>query len=140
MTKTIWNANNNVIPAINDWDRLFNNVFGNYSTQSNDWKPSVDIHEDEKAFTINMDLPGMTKKDISINIREQVLSISGKRESKSDNLYRQERNFGSFSRSFNLPDEVNVEKIDAKFKEGVLTINLPLVTPIKPKEIEVKIN
>jgi len=140
MTLTRWNANNNVIPATNDWDHLFNNVFGNYSTQSNDWKPSVDIHEDEKAFTINMDLPGMTKKDISINIREQVLSISGKRESKSDNLYRQERNFGSFSRSFNLPDEVNVEKIDAKFKEGVLTINLPLVTPIKPKEIEVKIN
>jgi len=140
MTLTRWNANNNVIPATNDWDHLFNNVFGNYSTQSNDWKPSVDIHEDEKAFTINMDLPGMTKKDISINIREQLLSISGKRESKSDNLYRQERNFGSFSRSFNLPDEVNVEKIDAKFKEGVLTINLPLVTPIKPKEIEVKIN
>ena len=139
MTLVKWNSRNSV-PVLNEWDALFNSVFGDFKLNTTDWTPSVDIHEDEKEYTIHMDLPGLSKKDVSVSIKENVLTVSGKRESRTENLFRSERRSGSFSRSFNLPDEVNVEKIDGNFKDGVLSITIPRVKPIKPKEIEIKIN
>lgn len=139
MTLVKWNSRNSV-PVLTEWDRLFNSIIGNLDYNSSDWIPSVDVNEDEKAYTISMDLPGMTKKDISISIRDQILSVSGKRENKSDNLFRSERRFGSFSRSFNLPDEIKIDKVDATFNDGVLTISIPRIKPVEPKEITVKIN
>lgn len=140
MTLVKWNSKNS-IPMLSDWDRLFNSVFGEMTSSTQDWIPSVDIHEDEKAWTIDMDLPGLTKKDVSVKVRDHVLTVSGKRETKTENIFRSERIAGSFSRSFNLPEEVNVDKIDGNFNNGVLTVTILRVKPVKKQnEIEVKIN
>lgn len=140
MTLVKWNSKNS-IPMLSDWDRLFNSVFGEMRSSTQDWIPSVDIHEDEKAWTIDMDLPGLTKKDVSVKVRDHVLTVSGKRETKTENIFRSERIAGAFSRSFNLPEEVNVDKIDGNFNNGVLTVTILRVKPVKKQnEIEVKIN
>lgn len=91
--------------------------------------PAVDVKESEKAFSIAAELPGMTEKDIEITLSGDILSIKGEkseeREEKGRNVYLSERRFGSFQRSFALPDGVDRDKIEAAFDKGVLTVTLP---------------
>ena len=108
-----------------------------------DWLPVMDVQEDKDKFTIQMDLPGLTKDDVNIYIRDNVLSIEGEKkrefEDKDVNYHRIERRYGKFKRSFTIPTRVEEGKIDARFKDGVLTIVLPKVEEVKPKAIEVKV-
>jgi HSP20 family protein len=108
-----------------------------------DWLPVMDVQEDKDKFTIHMDLPGLTKDDVSIYIRDNVLTIEGEKkrefEDKDVNYHRIERRYGKFKRSFSIPTRVEEGKIDARFKDGVLTIVLPKVEEVKPKAIEVKV-
>jgi len=106
--------------------------------------PAVDVVETEKAYEITADLPGMDEKDIEVKVADGVMTIKGEKqeekEERTKNYYLQERSFGSFQRSFELPESVDPDKIEAKFKKGVLTITL-LKRPEaqKPaKKIEVK--
>ncbi len=91
--------------------------------------PSVDVVESGDAFLIKADCPGMTESDIHINVSGDMLTIKGERkeekEEKRENYYLSERRFGSFERSFQIPDAVDADKIDASFKNGVLEIRLP---------------
>ncbi len=140
-----WNPNANLLSARSDWDHFLTEFFGNgWERNSNAWYPSVDISEDENAFTITADLPGISKKDINMNVKENVLTVSGNRnyekKDKKDTYYRMERGYGKFSRSFQLPDNVTENKITANFKNGVLTVCVPKSEELKPKEIEIKVS
>lgn len=106
--------------------------------------PAVDITEDEKAFKIAAELPGMTEKDIDVTLSGDVLVLKGEKrqehEEKEKNRYLSERSYGAFQRSFALPEGIDREKIAAEFSKGVLTLTLPK-TPAaqqQQKTIEVK--
>ncbi len=105
--------------------------------------PTVNTREDEKAYHIEVDLPGVKKEDIHVDVSEGVLTISGerkfKKEVKEKDYYKIESSFGKFERSFRLPDDVDEEHIDAETKDGVLEVTLPKVKKEeKKKKIEVK--
>ena len=91
--------------------------------------PAVDVAETDKAYEITAELPGMEEKNIEVKLANGVLSIKGEKqeekEEKDKNYYRRERNFGSFERSFQVPDDVEADKIEASFKNGVLSVTLP---------------
>lgn len=108
-----------------------------------DWAPRVDIVETDKAFNIKAEIPEVKKEDVKVTVDNGVLTIKGERkqekEDKSKKFHRIERFFGSFTRSFTLPDNVDENKIDASFKDGMLTLTIPKTEETRPKAMEVKI-
>jgi HSP20 family protein len=106
--------------------------------------PRVDIVEEKESYKISADMPGLDKKNISVEVKNGVLAISGeKKEEKTerdkDKYYHFERRFGSFRREFALPDHVDSEHVDAKYANGVLELTLRKTEASKPKSIEVKV-
>jgi len=105
--------------------------------------PRVNIKENDDQIAMVFEVPGMEKDDIKINIKEGVLTISGQRkleqEEKQNGYVRTEFQAGSFKRSFTLPDTVNTEKIAADYKNGLLTVALPKLEEVKPKEIDIQV-
>ncbi|RIA82026.1 heat shock protein, Hsp20 family [Glomus cerebriforme] len=93
------------------------------------WSPLIDVHETDKEFTVNAELPGITKEQINVDVHDNSLVISGENKQeqkyKEGNTHIQERRFGSFTRSIPLPRNVKVEDISAKFNQGVLEVTLP---------------
>ena len=108
-----------------------------------EWSPLVDISEDEKEYVVKAEIPEMKKEDIKINVHDDVMSISGERkyekEEKGKKYHRVERAYGSFMRSFTLPEDADGSKVSAEYKDGVLKVHLPKSEKAKPKAIEVKI-
>lgn len=106
--------------------------------------PAVDIAESENDYTLTFELPGIEKKDIKVGIEDGVLTVSGERklsrEEKGNNFIRSEIASGSFCRSFTLPKSVDVGKISADYKDGLLTVKLGKSETAKPKQIEVKVS
>ncbi len=147
MTLIRWNpVRQRMMPMVAEWDHLMNGFFNDRleDTELTDWTPAIDITEDNDAFLVTADLPGLTKKDININIKENMLTISGERKTEkkdeNKNYYRTERRYGAFKRSFQLTDKVIADKITASFKDGVLTVNVPKAEEVKPKEIDIKVS
>ena len=136
MTLVKWRNRMPVNNMFNDMDRLFNNLFIPIKSTSENWMPDFNIKESDKTFTLFADLPGLTKKDIVINISHDILNITGERKSnftdQSDIWLTVEQQFGTFSRTFNLPENVNESKISAKFKNGVLTLEIPKIKAVQP--------
>ncbi len=99
------------------------------STQSGQWVPLVDIFEDDESIILRAELPGVKKDDIILDVSNGVLTLSGKKqfrhEEQCENYHMIERQYGTFRRSFSLPDIVDVDKIDAKYERGVLEVVLP---------------
>jgi HSP20 family protein len=131
-----------------DLQRSINQLFNNGRAAGDDvalsaWTPAVDIFENESGYVLKLELPEVTRDDVKINLHEQTLTITGERkienEDKREGYHRIERSYGQFYRSFTLPPNVNVEGIDAQFKDGVLRLTLPKREEAKPKQIEVKI-
>lgn len=122
------------------YDDFFAPVTGNVGEMSS-WKPAVDIVEKQDRYVIKADLPGVEEKDISIEVKDGVLTLKGERSNEyteeKDNVYRCERSYGSFSRSFNIAD-VNEDKIDAEYKNGILNIELPKAEQKMPKRVSIK--
>ena len=108
------------------------------------WNPAVDVKENEKSYVLTADIPGLTKKNVKINVSNGVLTVHGERKEETENkdgkFYYRERHIGSFSRSFQLPETVNKDSIQASFKNGVLSIELPKLEESLPKKREVKIS
>ena len=106
------------------------------------WAPTVDIYDRDNEIVVQAELPGMKKEDIDIRIEDGVLMLSGKRERQSEvseaGYYHAERSYGSFGRSFRLPSTVKAEKIEAAYKDGLLTIKVPKAEEAKPKQIQIK--
>jgi HSP20 family protein len=108
-----------------------------------EWIPAVDIAEDDKEYTIKVELPGVNKEDVRVSVEGGVLSISGERktekEEKNKKYHRIERTYGSFARSFTLPEGTASDRVGAEFKDGVLKVHLPKDEKAKPKSIDVKV-
>lgn len=108
-----------------------------------DWSPQVDIAETPQEFTIKAELPEINKDDVKVTIDNGVLTLQGERkrevEQKDKKFHRIERFYGSFSRSFSLPENVDANAAKATFKDGVLSLQIPKVAEVKPKGIEVKV-
>lgn len=105
--------------------------------RGHDFTPACDIVESNETYVIKVDLPGLSKKEINIALKEHVLAVKGERAEELDDaeVYRrQERSIGVFSRSFALPENVNTEEIDAVFRNGVLTITMPKYEVFKNAE------
>ncbi len=106
------------------------------------FSPAVDIKETPKEYIVTAEVPGIPKKDIEIEISDNILTIKGERkfekEEKNESYHRVERAYGSFCRSFTLPTQVNPDKIEANFKDGLLNIVIPKAEEKIPKKIEIK--
>jgi HSP20 family protein len=111
------------------------------STETEQWAPRVDIRETDDALLVQAELPGIDKKDIHLEVKDGVLTLSGERryekEVKEENVHRVERAYGKFSRSFSLPTNVDADKVSANMKDGVLEVRLPKRESAKPKAIAI---
>jgi HSP20 family protein len=121
-----------------DFDRFFEDFNPGFVTRQageKAWQPAVDIFEDEKEIVIKADLPDVKEQDIDVHVEDGQLTLKGERkfehEEKKENYHRVERRYGSFQRTFGLPENVDAEKIAAKYDKGVLKVTLPKVE--KPK-------
>lgn len=130
-----------------DIKELENRLLGNRPVASEEnvstFTPSVNTREGEFAYHVDVDLPGVKKEDIKVDLKENVITISGERRYKDEinekDFYRVETRFGKFSRSFTLPDDADIENIDASSDNGVLEVVIPkLAKAIGVKTIEVK--
>lgn len=107
-----------------------------------EWSPSSDISETEKEYVIRAQLPGVKKEDIKVNLQERMISIEGERrqekEEQGEKYHRVESVYGSFARSFSLPDNVKVDAVRSDYKDGVLTVHIPKIEKERPKSIAVQ--
>ena len=128
-----------------------NRAFGDYRRFDDDltargtWVPPVDIFENEKhELVLKAELPDVNREDINLKVENSTLTLSGEKrpekEVKEEHFHRVERSYGSFSRSFTLPQTVDTGRIAADYKNGVLTVRLPLREEAKPKQIQVSVN
>jgi HSP20 family protein len=126
-----------------EMNRLFNAAFdapggGNGGRR---WTPAMDVLETDEHFVLRADLPGMSESDVSIELEDNVLTLSGERkaehEEKREGFYRVERSFGSFSRSLTLPKGIDPEGVTAGFDNGVLEVRVPKPEQRKPRKIEI---
>ena len=117
---------------------------GQESMTTGDWSPRVDISETDKEFVIKAEIPDVKKDDVKVSVDNGVLTLKGERkqekEEKGKKFHRVERYYGSFTRSFTLPDNVDETKIKASFKDGMLNLQIPKTAEAKPKAIEVKVD
>jgi HSP20 family protein len=133
-------------------NRLFSHLFKTPPAHSNgeqesltvsEWTPMVDILEDDKEYLIKAELPEIKKEDVKVTVENGLLTISGQRklekEERGRKYHRVERSYGSFMRSFTLPDNADGNKVNAEFKEGVLKVHVAKSENTRPKQIEVKV-
>jgi HSP20 family protein len=127
-------------------NRLFRETQGNSqdeSLTSSSFAPAVDVYEDEHNVTLKIEVPGIDEKDIDVRIENNTLTVHGERkiekEEKEENYRRVERQYGGFTRTFNLPPTVDAEKVQADYDKGVLKVTLPKKAEAKPKQIKVNV-
>ena len=135
MTYTVSNRANWLDQFLSDVDR-------NWRTQTPSFRPAVDVVEDKDAYVVRAELPGVAKENITVEVKDNHLVLSGKKESVEqgeEGKYRHlESRSGSFSRTFEIPRTVNADAIEAVFKDGVLTLRIPKADEAKPKAIEIR--
>jgi HSP20 family protein len=140
-----WEPFRNVNSLQEQFNRLFEGSFPGRSSESNltTWAPAVDIYETENELVLKADLPDINEKDLDIRIENNTLTVRGERKFEKqvneDNYLRVERSYGSFSRSFSLPNTINTEAINAEYKNGVLTVTMPKRAESKPKQVKVNV-
>lgn len=124
--------------------RLGQPLEGQQSLVVADWSPSVDISEDEKEYLIKAELPEVKKEDVKVSVENGVVSIRGERkfekEEKNKKFHRVERSYGSFQRSFSLPDDADPAKVTAEYKDGLLQVRLCKNEAKQPRQVEVKVD
>ena len=126
-----------------DMDRFFNLAFGGAPSMSG-WSPAVDVRETPAGFVVSAELPGMTSDQVEVNVENGVLSISGEKKDKreeggeGENYHLVERRYGRFQRNFSLPRSVDPSSVDARFENGILTVNLPKAAEAKARRIAIK--
>jgi len=128
-------------------NRLFSDSFNPVTSQESlaagSFVPPVDVYEDEQGIRLKMEVPGIEEKDIDIQMENNLLTVRGERklesETREENYHRIERRYGSFTRSFTLPNSVNPEDVKAAYAKGVLTISLGKRAEARPKQIKVNV-
>jgi HSP20 family protein len=146
MTITRWDPFREVVALQNRMNSLFRDLSGN---ENNDvlttasFVPAVDIYEDEHKVVLKLEVPGIKQEDLDVRVENNTLTVRGERkldkEEKEENFHRVERRYGSFSRSFTLPNTVNTEDIQADYEQGVLKIRLAKRAEAKPKQIKISV-
>jgi HSP20 family protein len=131
-------------PFSAEFNRLFDTLFQPVNTNSQRWAPAMDLVEADDHFVLKADLPGLAEDDVTIEVQDGSLTISGERKSEDQKRekgwYRLERSFGRFSRSLTLPEGVDAERIEASFDKGVLEIRIPKPEERKPRRIAIGAN
>ena len=149
MTIVSWDPFREVATLQDRINRLFDDAFPRKSEPNDEsavagWRPAVDIFETETAVVLEIELPGVVKEKVSVEVKENILTIKGERKHENEvqleNFYRRERSYGSFRRAFNLHYVVNPEKIKARFNDGVLRIEVPKPEKEKPKQVTVNVD
>lgn len=141
-----WEPFRNLSSLQEQVNRLFESSFPSRGDESalTAWAPAVDVYETENELVIKADLPDVTEKDLDVRIENNMLTIRGERKFeqkvKEESYLRMERAYGSFSRSFSLPNSVNTEAIKAEYKDGVLNITLPKRAESKPKQVKIAVS
>jgi len=131
----------------NEIDRLFDAPFAELARVSpllSGWTPALDLHEDRDNIYVKVELPGMKREEIDLQLHEHTLSISGERRAEhkeeDSEVFRSERYVGRFQRAVQLPRAVDASKVKAQYRDGVLTVTLPKAEEAKPKQIDVKVS
>ena len=148
MSRTQWNP----FKEREEWESRVATMLGTRAATGNggqealtvaQWSPLVDIIEDEKEYLIQAELPDMKKEDVRLTVENEVLAISGERklekEEKGKKYHRVERAYGSFVRTFSLPEDADGSKVTADFKDGMLHVHLPKSEKAKPKAIAITV-
>jgi HSP20 family protein len=143
-----WEPYRDLLATQKEFDRLFREAFtpgfskGEISTRT--WAPPVDIFENENNIMLKAELPGVDPKDVEVRVEDNTLYLKGERkferETKEENYHRVERSYGSFARSFSLPNSIDAEKVAAEYKDGLLTLTLPKREEAKPKTIRINVS
>jgi len=141
MTLMRWSPWNELESMNRQLSRLLDDGHHDMAHDAGHWAPSVDIRETDDALLVEAELPGVDKKDVHLEVKDGVLTLSGERRYEKDvkeaNVHRVERAYGRFSRSFSLPRNVDAEKVEATMKDGVLEVRLPKRESAKPKSISI---
>ena len=143
-----WEPFSNLLTAQRDFDRLFKEAFnpfvseGDLSTRT--WAPPVDIYENENDIVLKAELPGIDPKDVEVKVEDNTLYLKGERkfekEVTNESYHRVERSYGSFARSFSLPNSISTDKVKAEFKDGLLTLTLPKREEAKPRTVKIDVS
>ena len=143
---TRWDPFRELSTLQNRMSRLFEEQYGSGREESltaGAFVPPVDIYEDEHSIQLKLEVPGIDQKDLDVKVENNFLTVSGERkfekEEKEENFRRVERRYGSFSRSFTLPNTVNTDDITADYNNGVLSVRLAKRAEAKPKQIKVTV-
>src|SRR5947199_6946153 len=151
MNKLItWNPLREMEGAQNRFNRFFSGGFPNKTGSREissltvaDWSPEVDISEDDHGYLLKADLPEMKKDDVKVTVEDGVLSVSGERKTEKEDhkkkFHRIERSFGTFRRSFTLPEDADSTKVTAEFRDGVLKVHMPTTPVARSKATQVKV-
>ena len=147
---TTWNPLREMEQAQNRLNRIFSGGFPNRigsdeipSMAVADWSPEVDISEDDQGYLLKADLPEMKKDDVRVTVEKGILSVSGERKNEKEDqkkkFHRIELSFGTFRRSFTLPEDADSTKVTADLRDGVLRVHLPTARVAKSKATQVKV-
>jgi HSP20 family protein len=127
-------------------NRLFRDSYGEReeALTTSSFAPAVDVYEDDHNLTLKIEVPGIDEKDIDVRVENNVLTVHGERkfekEEKEENFRRVERQYGSFTRSFTLPNTVDTDRVQANYEKGILKIQLAKKAEAKPKQIKVNVS
>jgi HSP20 family protein len=141
-----WNPHHEIDAFQREMNRLFTARRGENDSDAlcGNWTPAVNILEEDESYAVQVALPGLDEKDINVNIENNTLTVSGERklenEEKRESYTRIEQLYGTFVRSFSLPNTIDTNGVDATMSKGVLTVTLPKREETKPKSIQVKVN
>ena len=143
-----WEPFRDLVTAQRDFDRMLREAFspqlGDTELSTRAWAPPVDIYETAEAIVLKAELPGVDAKDVEVRVEDNTLYLKGERkfekEVKEQNYHRVERSYGSFARSFSLPNSISADKVKAEFKDGLLTLTMPKREEAKPKTIKIDVS
>lgn len=139
MTPVNWDSNRDLMQ--NDMGRLFERFFGGVEGGARPWMPPMDLLEEDDHFIVHADLPGMGEDDLTVEVEDRMLRISGERrpphDPRNDGWRRVERSFGRFERTLLLPEGVDTDGISADFDRGVLKLRIPKPVQSTPKRIRI---
>jgi HSP20 family protein len=132
------------------WDRLFDDLASRHFVRPlgsdwarGNWSPAINVLEKTHAIEITADMPGLRAEDVEVTVQDGVLTLTGERKfeeaSEGETYHRVERGYGRFERTFNLPDTVDTDKIEARFKDGEMLVVLPKREETKPRKVNVKV-
>lgn len=122
----------------NDLGRLFGDFWALPTQQTATWAPHADIDEEEAFYSLSLDLPGLKKEDLTIEVEQDQVVVSGERKPPEKRGLYSERKYGKFQRTFTLPTHVDTAKIEAKFEDGVLRVKVPKAETAKPRQVKIE--